>query len=129
MKPHLTGSTKVLLFERDKKMRATLKTKYPNFACHSNACQLIKKLNQDDIGQLDCIISGLPFFNFTSEMRETLLNQIIKALKPEGIFVAYQYSLQMKKKICRRFNHRKNRVRTFQFPSSFCIYLSQKGRQ
>ncbi|UMR35223.1 phospholipid methyltransferase [Paenibacillus polymyxa] len=55
MKTQLTGSTKVLLFERDKKMRENLKAEYPDFVCHSNACQLVKKLNHDDIGQLDCI--------------------------------------------------------------------------
>ncbi|MGG1938910.1 hypothetical protein ABFY57_03995 [Paenibacillus polymyxa] len=41
MKTQLTGSTKV--------------AEYPDFVCHSNACQLVKKLNHDDIGQLDCI--------------------------------------------------------------------------
>jgi phospholipid N-methyltransferase len=127
MKPHLTGSTRVLLFERDKKMRATLKTKYSDFACHSNACQLIKKLNQDDIGQLDCIISGLPFFNFTSEMRESLLNQIIKALKPEGIFVAYQYSLQMKKKFAEDLIIEKIEFVPFNFPPAFVYTCRKRG--
>lgn len=99
MKEQLNKSTKVLLFERDQKMRNNLKIEYPDFVCHSNACQLVKKMHQNEIDQFDCIISGLPFFNFTSEMRETLLNQITKALKPGGIFVAFQYSLQMKKNL------------------------------
>ncbi|MGG4221206.1 methyltransferase domain-containing protein [Paenibacillus jamilae] len=127
MKTQLTGSTKVLLFERDKKMRENLKTKYPDFMCNSNACQLVKKLNQDDIGQLDCIISGLPFFNFTSEMRGTLLNQIIQALKPGGIFVAFQYSLQMKKKFAEDLTIEEIKFVPFNFPPAF-IYVCRKKR-
>ncbi|MDP1511840.1 methyltransferase domain-containing protein [Paenibacillus ottowii] len=125
MKTQLTGSKKVLLFERDKKMRENLKTKYPDFMCHSNACQLVKKLNQDDIGQLDCIISGLPFFNFTSEMRANLLNQIIQALKPGGIFIAFQYSLQMKKRFAENFTIEKVEFVPCNFPPAF-VYICRK---
>ncbi|KTS78873.1 phospholipid methyltransferase [Paenibacillus jamilae] len=127
MKTQLTGSTKVLLFERDRKMRENLKTKYPDFACHSNACQLVKKLNQDDIGQLDCIISALPFFNFTSEMRGNLLNQIIQALKPGGIFIAFQYSLQMKKKFAENLTIEKIEFVPFNFPPAFVYICRKKG--
>ncbi|KAF6654708.1 class I SAM-dependent methyltransferase [Paenibacillus polymyxa] len=125
MKTQLTGSTKVLLFERDKKMRENLKAEYPDFVCHSNACQLVKKLNHDDIGQLDCIISGLSFSNFTSEMRETLLNQIMKALKPGGIFVAFQYSLQMKKRFAEDLTIEKIEFVPFNFPPAF-VYICRK---
>lgn len=125
MKAQLNESTKVLLFERDKKMRNNLKTEYPDFVCHANACQLVKKMSQDGIGQLDCIISGLPFFNFTSEMRETLLNQIIEALKPGGMFVAFQYSLQMRKKFAEELIIEKIEFVPFNFPPAF-VYTCRK---
>ncbi|MFM9278442.1 class I SAM-dependent methyltransferase [Paenibacillus jiagnxiensis] len=127
IKTQTTGSTKVLLFEMDKKMRNNLRAEYPDFACHSNACHLDKKMNQEGIDQLDCIISGLPFFNFTSEMRETLLHQIIKALKPEGIFVAYQYSLQMKKQFAEELIIEKIEFVPFNFPPAFVYICRKKG--
>ncbi|WP_334071320.1 MULTISPECIES: class I SAM-dependent methyltransferase [Paenibacillus] len=127
MKTQLTGATKVILFERDKKMRNNLKTEYPDFVCYSNACQLVKKMNQEDISHLDCIISGLPFFNFTSEMRETLLRQIIEALKPGGIFVAYQYSLQMKKKFAEELIIEKIEFVPFNFPPAFVYTCRKRG--
>lgn len=125
IKAQLSGHTKVLLFERDKKMRNKLRTEYPDFTCHSNACQLVKKMNQEGIGSLDCIISGLPFFNFTSEMRDTLMNQIVEALKPGGIFVAFQYSLQMKKKLSEDLIIEKIEFVPFNFPPAF-VYTCRK---
>lgn len=78
-------------------MREHLKSIYPECIFHSNASYLLKKLNQEGIRELDCIICGLPFFNFSIEMRDKILHQIVKSLKPGGILVAYQHSLHMKK--------------------------------
>lgn len=39
-----------------------LKKEYPHFKLASNASSLVKKMNQEQIQQLDCIICGLPFF-------------------------------------------------------------------
>ncbi|WP_305953733.1 class I SAM-dependent methyltransferase [Paenibacillus odorifer] len=80
MTSQLKNSTKVLLFERNKKMREHLKAIYPECIFHSNASYLLKKLNQEGIRELDCIICGLPFFNFSSEMRDKILHQIVKSL-------------------------------------------------
>jgi len=60
-------------------------------------------MKQQHIEQLDCIFSGLPFFNFESELRKTLVAQIVQALKPGGLFIAFQYSLQMKKILSEHF--------------------------
>ncbi|WP_422661103.1 class I SAM-dependent methyltransferase [Paenibacillus sp. EC2-1] len=125
IKTELTDSTTVLLFEMDKKMRTDLKTSYPDFVCYSNACHLVKKMNLNNLDQLDCIISGLPFFNFASEMRETLLNQIIEALKPGGIFIAFQYSLQMKKQFSEKLIIEKIEFVPFNFPPAF-VYTCRK---
>ncbi|MGG4141497.1 methyltransferase domain-containing protein [Paenibacillus algorifonticola] len=126
MKTQLMDSTKVLLFERDRKMRNKLKKEYPNFVGHSNACYLLKKIKQEEIEQLDCIISGLPFFNFSNEMRERLLDQIMNSLKPGGIFVAYQYSLQMKKHLSDKFIIEKIEFVPFNFPPAFVYTCRRK---
>lgn len=121
----LTGQTKVVLFEMDKRMRNNLTAQYPDFKCYSNAYQLIKRMNENNIDQFDCILSGLPFFNFTSEMRNKLLNQITEALKPGGIFIAFQYSLQMKRQLEESFTIEKIDFVPFNFPPAF-VYTCRK---
>ncbi|MDU0204850.1 class I SAM-dependent methyltransferase [Paenibacillus sp. MAH-36] len=118
-------STKVLLFEMDDKMKHDLQTNYPDFICHSNACHLTKTMNQKGIPQLDCVISGLPFFNFENDLRETLLNNIIEALKPGGYFIAFQYSLQMMKHLSKNFNIEKIDFVPLNFPPAF-VYTCRK---
>ncbi|AIY08785.1 phospholipid methyltransferase [Paenibacillus polymyxa] len=128
IKPQINRSTKVLLFEMDEKMRDDLKTNYPNFSCFPNACHLTKTMNQKGINSLDCIISGLPFFNFKSELRETLLNQINEALKPGGKFIAFQYSLQMKKYLSEKFIIDKIDFVPLNFPPAF-VYTCHKKEE
>ncbi|CAH1191125.1 methyltransferase domain-containing protein [Paenibacillus sp. JJ-223] len=94
----LQGNVNVFLFERDKKMRENLRDTYPQFKLHSNASYLSKKLIQESINHLDCIICGLPFFNFSKNMRENIIHQMVHSLKPGGILIVYQNTLHMKKK-------------------------------
>ncbi|WP_044482124.1 class I SAM-dependent methyltransferase [Paenibacillus antibioticophila] len=126
IKTQLTDSNNVFLFERDKKLRESLKVKYPDYMFHSNASYLIKKMKQENINQLDCIICGLPFFNFSSKMRTHILDQIVKALKPGGILVAYQYSLQMKKKYANHLIIEKIEFIPYSFPPTF-VYVCRKS--
>ncbi|WP_420819459.1 class I SAM-dependent methyltransferase [Paenibacillus thalictri] len=122
-----TPSAKVLLFELDDKMRCDLQTTYPHFSCHSNACHLIETMKQKGIRQLDCLISGLPFFNFDSGLREHLIDQIAEALKPGGYFIAFQYSLQMKKHLSEKFMIEKIDFVPLNFPPAFVYTCRKKG--
>jgi phospholipid N-methyltransferase len=128
IKPRVNGFGKVLLFEMDDKMKNDLQANYPNFTCHSNACHLTKIMNQQGINQLDCVISGLPFFNFKSDLRETLLNQITEALKPGGYFIAFQYSLQMRKHLSEKFIIDKIEFVPLNFPPAF-VYTCRKKEE
>ncbi|KOY16145.1 class I SAM-dependent methyltransferase [Paenibacillus xylanivorans] len=96
-------NTKVLLFEMDQRMRSNLRIKYPNFTSHPNAAALLNTMKNEGIDALDYIFSGLPFFNFERTLRDTLIEQIHQALKPGGQFIAFQYSLQMKKQLSEKF--------------------------
>jgi len=115
----------VFLFEMDDKMKSELEVNYPSFKCYSNACHLNKIMSQNGIGQLDCVISGLPFFNFSRDVREPLLNEITDALKPGGYFIAFQYSLQMKKYLSEKFIVEKIDFVPFNFPPAF-VYVCRK---
>ncbi|GGH50262.1 methyltransferase [Paenibacillus silvae] len=100
---HVTDSMRVLLFEMNDTMRTSLEQEFPQYSSYKNAANLVECMKQQQIEQLDCIFSGLPFFNFESELRKTLVDQIVQALKPGGLFIAFQYSLQMKKILSEHF--------------------------
>ncbi|NQX66909.1 methyltransferase domain-containing protein [Paenibacillus alba] len=127
IKSSVSDSTKVFLFENDESMKANLQKQYPNYVCHTNACYLTNVINLHGIHQLDCIISGLPFFNFPRELRETLIDQIVKALKPGGYFVAFQYSLQMKKHLVHAFDIERINYVLLNFPPAFVYVCRKKG--
>lgn len=125
MRAQLPKSATVFLFERDPKMRSNLKNTYPEFMFHSNASYLSKRINQEHVHQLDSIICGLPFFNFSREMRQNILSQIHTALRPGGKLVLYQYSLHMRKHLAELFEMEKIQFVPFNFPPVF-VYVCRK---
>ncbi|MNP16557.1 tRNA (cmo5U34)-methyltransferase [compost metagenome] len=128
IKSQLMNSTQLLLFERNKKMRDYLKALYPECIFHSNASCLIKKLNQENISQLDCIICGLPLFNFSNEMRDNIIRQIVESLKPGGVLVAYQHSPHMKKKWAKQLIIEKTEFVPYTFPPTY-VYTCRKKNE
>jgi len=115
----------LVLFEQDERLRDNLAKAYPDFRCYPNALQMKAMLQQSGIGALDCIWSGLPFFNFSKSVRETLLEQISTCLKPGGWFVAFQYSLQMKKELSAKFNLQQIKFIPLNIPPAF-LYVCRK---
>ncbi len=121
----ITNNTKVLLFEMDASMRQQLQSSYPAFTCHADARCIVQTMKRHNIEQLDCVISGLPFFNFSPELRQALLNQVLQALKPGGRFIAFQYSLQMKATLSSHFRLEHIHFVPCNFPPAF-VYTCVK---
>lgn len=117
--------TKVYLFEKDAKMRRRLAETYPAFPCYSNAANIRDILERVGQEPLDCILSGLPFYNFPESLRSRLLAQIEGALKPGGLFIAFQYSLQMKSRLARTFDIERIRFVPINLPPAF-VYICRK---
>ncbi|WP_028592200.1 class I SAM-dependent methyltransferase [Paenibacillus massiliensis] len=126
IREQVSPSTKVLLFERDRNMRDHLKSQFPGFSFHSNASYLIKKMNEEQIGQLDCIICGLPLFNLSNDMRGKLLQQMIAALKPGGMIVSYHYTPYMKKRWVKHLEIEKIEFVPCNLPPAF-VYVCRKS--
>ncbi len=125
IKDNVTDGTHVFLFEMDNIMRSQLKTAFPRFHCLPNASRLVEDIQREGINQLDCVISGLPFFNFSPELRESLLQQIYYSLKPGGVFVAFQYSLQMKRHLSLKLEIERIEFVPLNFPPAF-VYTCRK---
>ncbi len=90
-------SCQVVIVEQDCPMRQALQIRHPRFIYGSEAENLICLLNNANLPKVDCIISGLPFALFPMEMQIEIMHAVVVALKQDGIFRAYQYSLHMRK--------------------------------
>jgi phospholipid N-methyltransferase len=98
--------SQVLIFEQDKRLREPLQNRYPQFHVETDALELLLALDRYEWGResVDVIVSGLPFACFPQKLRDELLGQVVGALKPGGIFVAFQYSWQMKRQFSEQFS-------------------------
>ncbi len=121
-----TESTKVLLFETDAHLRKQLHSKYPDCCCYPDALQLRSTIQCEGIEKLDCILSGLPFYNFHPSVRDELMEQIWGALKPGGLFIAFQYSLHMKERLRKQFGTVDIKFVPLNVPPAF-VYVCRKG--
>lgn len=117
--------TKVLLFEKDAWLRNKLAKRFPGYSCYADACQLQEALRDESIEHLDCILSGLPFFNFPQQIRDQLMEQIVTSLKPGGLFIAFQYSRQMRKQLWSLFEIERIQYVPWNIPPAF-VYICRK---
>ncbi|OAB46463.1 class I SAM-dependent methyltransferase [Paenibacillus antarcticus] len=116
---------KVVLFEKDPYLQKKLQHEFPKFTCYTDGCELQSVLEQEDLVQLECVISGLPFYNFPKPLRDRLIEQIRLSLNPGGLFVAFQYSLQMKQQLSDNFEIKEILFVPMNVPPAF-IYVCQK---
>lgn len=119
--------TRVFVFEKDDAMRRRLVARYPSFACLPDACQLPAAVRSAGLETVDCVISGLPFANFTPALRERLLEGIETSLRPGGVLVAFQYSLQMKPLLIKRFASVRITYTPLNLPPAF-VYVCTKAQ-
>jgi phospholipid N-methyltransferase len=117
--------TRILLFEKEPVLRKQLALQYPEYTVHPDATDIRGALRKEGIQQLDAIISGLPFFNFPEDLRLKLMNEIVSSLKPGGMFVAFQYSLQMKQLLSRYFDIEHIKLVPLNLPPAF-VYVCRK---
>ncbi|AZS15844.1 phospholipid methyltransferase [Paenibacillus lutimineralis] len=123
------ADTRVLLFEKDPVLYRELRFQYAQYGCYRDACRLQYVMNQEKIEQLDCVISGLPFFNFPQTTRDHLLDEIIASLKDGGLFIAFQYSRQMKKQLAGRFDIEEIKFVPLNVPPAFVYVCRKRGGQ
>ncbi|MEA4902624.1 class I SAM-dependent methyltransferase [Desulfitobacterium sp.] len=116
---------KVAVFEKDDKMRNMLRTLCPDLNYFKDAARLSEATRSIGLDSLDAIISGLPFALFAEDMREQIIDEAIQSLKPQGIFVAFQYSLQMKPLLSRKFSQVKISFVPRNIPPAF-VYVCRK---
>ncbi len=116
------SDAKILVFEIDPALQKMIREEHPEhkgLSLHSDAQELRKYMNDNGINQLDFVISSLPFTVLPPRMTVRILDAVVKALKPSGHFVAYQYSSIMKHVLKKKFSHMKTRFVMFNIPPAF----------
>ena len=116
--PHCKG----IIFEKDKEMAKRLMKCYQGLYYRSRAEDLYLVLQQLDLCEVDCILSGLPLANFPQSLRDRILHEVLLSLKPGGLFIQFQYSLQMKNQLQKRFTKIDLRFVPLNIPPAFVYY-------
>ncbi|WP_088187176.1 methyltransferase [Desulfosporosinus sp. FKA] len=116
---------KAAVFEKDHEMRSKLKTCYPEMMYFEDALGLSEQLQAAEIGSLDVVVSGLPFALFETSVRKRIVDAVIDSLKPNGIFVTFQYSLQMKTMLINNFSQVEISFVPLNIPPAF-VYVCRK---
>ncbi|SEN35115.1 class I SAM-dependent methyltransferase [Lihuaxuella thermophila] len=88
-----------IIFEQDQNLRNQLEIRFPGLMIRSNAIDLLPVLQELGLTHVDVILSGLPFAMFPQALRDAILKSVSRALKPCGLFVAFQYSLQLREQL------------------------------
>jgi phospholipid N-methyltransferase len=111
-----------IIFEQDEELIMYLKRIYQGLHYHSRAEDLYPVLQERGLSEVDCILSGLPFMNFSPDLRERILNGVFLSLKPGGLFIQFQYSLQMKRHLVNIFTNVDLRFVPLNIPPAFVYY-------
>ncbi|TCZ81286.1 phospholipid methyltransferase [Paenibacillus albiflavus] len=118
--------TRVLLFEKDDVMRKDLCLQYKDYPCYTDATGLKFAMLYEQMDQLDCIFSCLPFFNFSPKLREQIIRQVLLSLKEDGLFIAFQYSKQMQKQFSQYFDIQSINFVPLNIPPAFVYVCTKK---
>ncbi len=119
------SNCRVVIFEKDDEMRNRLSHKYSEFDYSDDAQDLLNVLKELDIHEVDCIVSGLPFTLFTKPTRDTIISEVVNSLKPNGLFIAFQYSLHMQKQLKKSFSSVDIKFMPLNMPPAF-VYVCRK---
>lgn len=91
---------RLLVFEVDPQFVANLRARISDARVaiiDDSAATIGEQLAQRDLPALDCIVSGLPFTSLPRPVTHAILEATRAALRPDGVFVTYQYTPVLRK--------------------------------
>ena len=113
---------KILVYEIDPDLQKLIKEEHhthKGLTLYSDAQKLMTHLQENGINKLDYVISSLPFTVLPRKMTVRILDAVVKYLKPDGHFIAYQYSSIMRHVLQKKFAKIKSRFVMFNIPPAF----------
>lgn len=115
----MAPDAKLLVFELNEEFYNSLKEKYndPRVQIIHESAEFVSKYL--DGKKADCIISSLPLMVFPEMLRLRVVSAASNALKKNGKYVQFQYSLQSKKLLERAYKTVSVRFTIKNFPPAF----------
>ncbi len=125
---NLPSDSKLLVFELNDTFYNNLKANIQDprlILIHDSAEKIQDYLHQYNLDKADAVISSLPLAVFSAELRNACLENAHNALKEDGLYVQFQYTLQAKKYITQIFDETKIKFTALNFPPAF-VYTCVK---
>jgi phospholipid N-methyltransferase len=118
----MTPDSHLLLFELDAALARDLKRQFADdprvHVIHGDAATLPLELNRRGFAACDYILSGIPFSILQIEKKRALLRKTYDALAPDGSFIIYQVTNELKQH-ARLFQHAKSEYFLQNIPPMF----------
>ncbi len=84
--------TRLLAFELNTRAVERLRTRFPRVeVIHDSAENLGRHAASRGLGEVDCVISGLPWAVMSAELQRRIMEAVVAALRPGGRFSTFAY--------------------------------------
>lgn len=104
----MSSHTRLVVFEMNEDFVAYLKRAFPDkrlHVVHGSAERVQRELMRLKIDGADYIISGIPFTTMPVALRETIMRESRRALKPGGSVLVYQFTRAVLPYLKSHFDH------------------------
>jgi len=91
---------------------------------HDSAERITENLQKYGIDKADYTVSSIPFTVVPSQVKNTILHQAVKSLKPGGLFIQFQYTLNAHKLLKTHFKNVKLDFTPMNIPPAFIYKCS-----
>ena len=122
------ADARIICFEVNRKFCAHLKREINDervLIINAGAENIEAELAKIGIKTADCIISGLPFRNFSEKKREIILNQAHSSLKENGKLTLFQYTNGISELLESHFKKVRRKFVALNMPPAF-VYVCKK---
>jgi phospholipid N-methyltransferase len=104
----MSPNTRLIVFEMNEDFVQYLKRAFPDkrlHVVHGSAERVQKELDRLKLDGADYIISGIPFTTMPVELREKIMRESRRALKPGGSVLVYQFTRAVLPYLKTHFDH------------------------
>jgi phosphatidylethanolamine/phosphatidyl-N-methylethanolamine N-methyltransferase len=96
--------SKFAAIEINPQFAAIFRTAHPGVPLFEDSAENVRAIcDSMEIAMADCIISGLPWAFFSKSMQVTILDQMMRVLKPNGRFITFGYPQSLALPAARHF--------------------------
>jgi len=88
----MSSRARFAAIEINPQLAAVFRAAHPGVPVFEDSVENVRAIcDSMDVAMVDCIISGLPWALFSKSTQVTILDQMMRVLKPGGRFVAFGY--------------------------------------